>query len=60
MKELINIKELTDNYYRWYTEECCDQFEELEWLINCALSSPKEKDNIMEVLKKVTEHKTKN
>jgi len=60
MKELINIKELTDNYYTWYMEECCDPFEELEWLINCALSSSKEKDNIIQALKEVTEHKTKN
>jgi len=38
------------NYIEWYRYECSDPYDELEWLINCALGNDKEKENIIEVL----------
>lgn len=51
--------ELIDAYYTWYIEECSEPFNEMKWLINCALSSETERDNVMQALKDVLKHKIK-
>lgn len=39
------------NYIGWYLQDCDNQVEELEWLINLVIDSGgKEKDEIIEVL----------
>ena len=39
------------NYIEWYLQDCDNQVEELEWLINLVIDSGgKEKDEIIEVL----------
>ena len=40
------------NYIRWFREECSDQNDELEWLINLAIDSGgRTKDDMIQVLK---------
>lgn len=48
-----NKTKLIDTYYNWFMDECSNPYDELEWLINCALES-KEKDNVIEALKQHT------
>lgn len=55
MKETIS--ELIDTYYAWYREECSNPWEEMEWLINCALSSETERGNVMQALRDVRKHR---
>ena len=50
-----NKTELIDTYYNWFMDECSNPYDELEWLINCALSS-KEKDNVIEALETTYKH----
>ena len=39
------------NYIRWFREECSDQDDELEWLINLAIDSGgRTKDDMIQVL----------
>ncbi len=46
----MNKEKLIDVYYDWYRDECSDPYDELEWLINCALGNDKERENVMDVL----------
>ena len=50
-----NKTELIDTYYNWFMDECSNPYDELEWLINCALES-KEKDNVIEALETTCKH----
>jgi|TARA_R100000479_G_scaffold91940_1_gene45353 hypothetical protein len=50
-----NKTELIDTYYNWFMDECSNPYDELEWLINCALES-KEKDNVIEALETTHKH----
>ena len=50
-----NKTELIDTYYNWFMDECSNPYDELEWLINCALKS-KEKDNVIEALETTCKH----
>ena len=50
-----NKTELIDTYYNWFMDECSNPYDELEWLINCALAS-KEKDNVIEALETTYKH----
>lgn len=44
------------NYIRWFREECSDQDDELEWLINLAIDSGgKQKDEMIEVLEVINQ-----
>ena len=54
------MEELIDTYYAWYMEECSDPWDEMVWLINCALSSETERDNVIQALKDVTKHRINN
>ena len=39
------------NYIRWFREECSDQDDELEWLINLAIDGGgRTKDDMIQVL----------
>lgn len=50
-----NKTELIDTYYNWFMDECSNPYDELEWLINCALES-KERDNVIEALETTCKH----
>ena len=50
-----NKEKLIDTYYDWIMYECSNPYDEIKWLINCALAS-KEKDNVIEVLETTHKH----
>jgi hypothetical protein len=55
MKNNIDKIDLIEIYYNWFNTECSNPFDELEWLINCALNG-NDKDNINEVLNDIYKH----
>ena len=55
MENNIDKIDLIEIYYNWFNTECSNPFDELEWLINCALNG-NDKDNINEVLNDIYKH----
>jgi hypothetical protein len=55
MKNNIDKIDLIEIYYNWFNTECSNPFDEIEWLINCALNG-NDKDNINEVLNDIYKH----
>ncbi|QDP54069.1 MAG: hypothetical protein GOVbin1629_5 [Prokaryotic dsDNA virus sp.] len=51
-KELkeIDINDKIDNYVKWFREDCCDPYGELEWLIKTLLETDKHKTDMMDIL----------
>lgn len=49
-------QDLINAYYDWYRHECSDPYDELEWLINCALGNDKERKNVIDVLETTYKH----
>lgn len=47
MKNAFN-EDKFDIYYEWFTQECCDQYDELRWLMELAYKV--EPENINTVL----------
>jgi|TARA_R100000030_G_C3184122_1_gene106669 hypothetical protein len=47
--EEIDIDDKIDNYVKWFREDCCDPYGELEWLIKTMIRS-KHKEDMMQVL----------
>ena len=44
-----DIEDKIDNYIKWYREDCCDPYGELEWLIRTLLETEHQED-MMDIL----------
>mgnify|MGYP001169540615 CR=1 FL=1 len=42
----VDIDDKIDNYVKWFREDCCDPYGELEWLIKTLIESKHKKDMI--------------
>ena len=48
-------QELIETYFSWFNYECADQYDEIEFLVNCALNG-NDKDNMIDVLNETSKH----
>jgi hypothetical protein len=44
-----------DTYFDWFNYECADPYDEIEFLINCALNG-NDKENMIDVLETTFKH----
>ncbi len=44
-----------ETYFDWFNYECTDPYDEIEFLINCALNG-NDKDNMIDVLETTFKH----
>ena len=47
--EKEKLEDKIDNYIKWYREDCCDPYGELEWLI-IKLLDTEYKEDVMDML----------
>lgn len=47
--EKEKLEDKIDNYIKWYREDCCDPYGEMEWLIKKLLET-KYKQDVMDML----------